>query len=454
MATKMSYLKSNGPEAKKKGYKRDLNLTTIAIAIVIIAILFLFISTKEFQGGTRTNSSSASSTVTSPTTTMAYSNQKNTSTVTTIIYNSTTASTTVSQNGRIIITAINAQISYYDNLTGTYLTSTKSFQGGTFSKGSRFVDTFTFLNQGEYPYRVDSIKPTTSGFSFINVSPSLPYIVMPGSSLSVTSVIQTPNESYAGTLLMSLLGASLPSFPQAQWDEQAGLSLTSNFTTLEYNLTLVAQKDSNGCGPAYLLNGLTNLGYWYQIGISYDWCRTSGAYVSGFYSNYQVFSPNDVQLYPMKNTGGIMSFNGQIYPGDLIKLNLTLENGTVAMTAKDMNTGSYAGTSFASYGATKFIGNPSAPQNQNGFFTGVMTEWYHLNQYYGTEQPLYYNIYCNGTCQYGGWLWADQFYSNNGNTTIIFSNKTSSPVFPQNNITFNTPIITLKYLPNGYFVTG
>jgi hypothetical protein len=455
----MSCPDPNNIDDKQVRYKRELDLTAIAIAAVVIALAF--ISLKEFQGGIIANPHSATTiATTSQTTTQVYPNPKNTSTTAiyippnTTTYVTPTTYTTINQSGRIIITAINAQITYYNNLTGTYQTSTKSFPGGNFSKRSKFIDTFTFLNDGEYPYRVDSIKPTTQGFSFINVTPSLPYIVMPGSSLSVTSIIQNPGTPYAGTLLMSLLGTSLPSYPQAQWDEQAGLSLTSNFTTLEYNFTLVAQKDSNGCGPAYLLNGLSNLGYWYQIGVSYDWCRTLGAYVSGFYVNYQVFSPSGAHLYPSENVGGLISFNGQVYPGDLIKLDLTLENRTVVMTAKDINTGAYASTYFQSYNATKFVGNPNTPHNPEGFFTGVMTEWYHLNQYYGSEQPVYYNIYCNGTCNYGGWLWADQFYSNNGNLTTIFSNKTPSAVFPNNNVIFNTPIITLRYAPNGSFMTG
>jgi hypothetical protein len=37
-------------------------------------------------------------------------------------------------------------------------------------------------------------------------------------------------------------------------------------------VTAVAQTDaSSGYGPAYLLNGLTDKGYWYQVGLAWNW---------------------------------------------------------------------------------------------------------------------------------------------------------------------------------------
>ena len=63
------------------------------------------------------------------------------------------------------------------------------------------------------------------------------------------------------------------------YDEQLGLSFTQNWTSLAYNVTAVARNDTSGIGPAYLLNGCTNQGYWYQVGLSYNWLSTVAAMI-------------------------------------------------------------------------------------------------------------------------------------------------------------------------------
>ncbi|MEM4093255.1 MAG: hypothetical protein QW837_09485, partial [Conexivisphaerales archaeon] len=70
--------------------------------------------------------------------------------------------------------------------------------------------------------------------------------------------------------------------PQANWDEQLGESFTQSFTSMAFNVTAIAQESSYGYGPAYLLNGLSNTGYWYQVGLSYDWPHANGGYNYGF----------------------------------------------------------------------------------------------------------------------------------------------------------------------------
>jgi hypothetical protein len=50
------------------------------------------------------------------------------------------------------------------------------------------------------------------------------------------------------------------STPIASYDEQLGLMLEQRFTNLSYNITAVPQNNSYGCGPAYLLSGLSMMG--------------------------------------------------------------------------------------------------------------------------------------------------------------------------------------------------
>ena len=63
---------------------------------------------------------------------------------------------------------------------------------------------------------------------------------------------------------------------KATYDQQVSMIFTQDFQALSYNVTAVSQTDSSGYGPAYLLNGLSDTGYWYQVGLAYNWPLASG----------------------------------------------------------------------------------------------------------------------------------------------------------------------------------
>jgi hypothetical protein len=71
-------------------------------------------------------------------------------------------------------------------------------------------------------------------------------------------------------------GPALASVATPNYDEQIGATFTQDVAALTYNVTAVAQTDSDGYGPAYILNGLTSAGYWYQVGLSWHWPNTNG----------------------------------------------------------------------------------------------------------------------------------------------------------------------------------
>jgi len=129
--------------------------------------------------------------------------------------------------------------------------------------------------------------------------------------------------------------------PPTNFDEQLGMTFTQNFTELSYNVTAVEQQDVYGYGPAYLVNGLTNLGYWYQVGLSWDWPIATGGYFSGFGFNYEVFSPNGTSIFP-EDAGGLSNFSGPVNPGDKMSLSLAFDSGEVLMQAFDFQTSSSA----------------------------------------------------------------------------------------------------------------
>jgi hypothetical protein len=234
-----------------------------------------------------------------------------------------------------------------------------------------------------------------------------------------------------------------------EYDEQIGLTFTQDWTSLSYNVTAIAQTDANGYGPDYLLNGLSNEGYWYQVGVSYNWVG-SGYSNSGFQMGYNVFGPTCDVIYPSIGGGGGISFSGTVNSGDIITLSIYFDvNGNVTMLAKDINTGSYAFTSYYAYGATQFFGNSHynyGVSNSCGEWTGLMTEWYHFNPYYGNEQTVTYIPH--GSVPTSGILWIDEFQNN-----------TKQPVFPEENsgvITSGTLSYEGAYASysNGDFVTG
>ena len=220
------------------------------------------------------------------------------------------------------------------------------------------------------------------------------------------------------------LGGSMPMAPQpANWNEQLGISFTQNFTSLAYNVIAVAQADPNGYGPAYLLNGLTSNGYWCQVGLSWNWPYASGGYNPGFNLNYEVFDSSGNSIFPTGGSGGLTSFSGTVNQGDTVSLSLSFSGGNVIMSAHDINSGASAQESYGPIGATYFEGTPSASSDSNGFFTGLMTEWYHVSQYYGGEASVIYLD--QGPAVSSAWMWIDEFNANTG--TRLFDDESPSP---------------------------
>ena len=206
--------------------------------------------------------------------------------------------------------------------------------------------------------------------------------------------------------------ASDPSGPT--YDEQIGITFTQSFTSLAYNVTALAQSDSDGYGPAYLLNGLTDNGYWYQVGVAYNWPYSTGGHVSGYEMNYEVFDSAGNSIFPSKGGGGTF-FSGPVSSGDVVLLSLRFSGSDVVMSAYDWQTGSSASESYSATGS-EFIGL-SAKSNSNGFFTGLMTEWYHVSPYYGSEAEVTYSD--STFALSSGYVWADEYDTSSPNSPLF-----------------------------------
>ncbi|MGD1054482.1 MAG: hypothetical protein ABR867_00150 [Nitrososphaerales archaeon] len=202
------------------------------------------------------------------------------------------------------------------------------------------------------------------------------------------------------------------------YDEQLGSTFTQNFTSLAYNVTAVAQTDpTNEAGPAYLLNGLSNKGYWYQVGLSYSW---DPSWSAGFAFIYEVFNPSGNSIFPSSGGGGLQTFSGPVNAGDEVLLSLNYTSGNVVMYAYDWNTSASSSITYSAVSAGTFVGSAIGQiANSNGFFTGLMTEWYHASPYYSNVKKV---TYSNTTfAKNSATMWIDEFYAVNG--TLLFYGK-------------------------------
>ncbi len=229
----------------------------------------------------------------------------------------------------------------------------------------------------------------------------------PSTATSTTSTSHSAVQSSSSTALTSLgqvkLCSPLTASQQLQnaqaasgtqaklptYDEQLWMGFEQNLTsTLAYNVTVRAQNDSFGYGPAFIVNGLTDQGYWYQAGVAWNWASGGGTeFNAGFRFLYEVWDTNThASVFP--STSGTIPQSFGARDGDLVLLSLTIEGGQISMRATDWNTGSKAQTSFNSYGASEFVGYKSRISQ---FPTSLLTEWYHVLPYFCVEQPVVYS---------------------------------------------------------------
>lgn len=245
------------------------------------------------------------------------------------------------------------------------------------------------------------------------------------------------------------------SYENTTLDQQLGLVYNNNTNLLSYNVTAVAQTDPNGTGPSYILNALSNAGYWYQLGLSYNW--TEG--YPGFEVQLSVAhnATNSTYLYTnssVSNCSGVgysypFEWSGKINPNDVVLLQLSIRNGTVYVYTKDWKTGAYADASFNGYGANTFIGGQG---NESGYFTGLMTEEYRNTPNIRNQSEVVYQPH--GMKPSPVSLFADEFYGNctSYNVTTLYNLNTSTIAYNRSGaITSNG--VTLSY-SNGTFVTG
>ena len=188
---------------------------------------------------------------------------------------------------------------------------------------------------------------------------------------------------------------STRSYMGLPYDEQSGMTFTQSFSSLTFNVTAVNQTGPDGDGPAYLLSGLSDQYYWYQVGLSYKWPDNSGGHLPGFAMSYEVFdaypysNQYGVSIYPVGGGGGIENFTVPVNSGDRVLLTLSFSGSNVTMSAHDWTTGASASQTYFGFTGSYFIGTPNT--SLNGFFTGLMTEQYFSSPSHASGIPVVYS---------------------------------------------------------------
>ena len=212
------------------------------------------------------------------------------------------------------------------------------------------------------------------------------------------------------------------------YDEQEIISFDQNFTSLSYNVKAVEQKDSAGYGPSYLLNGLSNKGFWYQVGISYLWpthIANQSYYWNGWTYVCEEFDYAGKSIFQVAGGKNIILMN--IRNQDTVNLNLYFKsNGSVVMKVVDFNNSVSEARTFSAFGADSFVGTRNTSSNI-GLFTGLMTEWYHTTPYYGNESNVTYES-STDKVQFVNFAILETDMKANHNWTTIFGASTPSPV--------------------------
>lgn len=187
-----------------------------------------------------------------------------------------------------------------------------------------------------------------------------PYVVATG---------QSSNDPCASVTRQSYNVTSFSNPPEANFTKQVWAILGQGGNKLEANVTAVAQSDAFGYGLSYWLNGQSDKGLWYQVGIAWNWpLGTDRGFISGFSLLAQVWNPNNELVYNYKHA---LTVKG----GDTIslRLNVSKDSNEVTMGLRDYSrSGVDFYTAFGSSGASDFV----ATFNQSDHPTSFLMETY------------------------------------------------------------------------------
>lgn len=173
--------------------------------------------------------------------------------------------------------------------------------------------------------------------------------------------------------------------PPPKWTEQASLTIDVNSSRLTTTVLVSSSQDSEGYGPAYLLNGVSDAGYWYQLGLAFHWGAGNG-YATGAQLLTAVFSPNNPYVPVYQWDQGV-----DVRSGDQVTLSMTVLPDCMSLALTDSSTHVGLVENYSLEGSDHF--SSAQPQSTPiGFFCGLMTEWWHVDPYYGPTGYAEYSL--------------------------------------------------------------
>lgn len=103
------------------------------------------------------------------------------------------------------ITAVDVSIQYNGATSGYFGPSTQALSGTNTTTGQTISDTMTITSSALlFDHSINSITTSTPGFTISSISPALPLTFSPGSTATITLLIQTPNAHYDGVLSLTV----------------------------------------------------------------------------------------------------------------------------------------------------------------------------------------------------------------------------------------------------------
>jgi hypothetical protein len=218
------------------------------------------------------------------------------------------------------------------------------------------------------------------------------------------------------SLGLSLQGANPTPAPSPIYDEQAILFDPIAGSSVGATATVSPDTDAQGYGAAFLVNAESETGYWYQVGVAYNWGWGSG-YLPGYAFVYSVYAPGT----PSGSPTSICLEKAPISGDATIGLSITLQGGTVLVSFSEPGTGTIDAAVFSSYGASGFLGTEQG--SHSGFFTGWMTEWRHAEAYYGPSANASYEVAPGQSTAYFG---IGEYQPANGQ--VLFGQTSTQPL--------------------------
>ena len=147
--------------------------------------------------------------------------------------------------------------------------------------------------------------------------------------------------------------------------EYLGLTYGQNSNHLAVNVTATGQ---NTTETAYVLEGLTNIGYSYKAEVL--WCDTI---CPGFEGNLNLWEANGTNRLYATQKWPLAADHDNV----LLSLNFTT-GGNIDMRTKDWRTNENLTFTMSAYGANTFIGLNANTADNNGYFSGLET-WQHFS---------------------------------------------------------------------------